>query len=63
MRSGIASAREVNAPPRSRKLKAEAWTYSKLKAKEAGGEAFFKERDGKLREHNTYGNDPYLSNG
>ena len=42
---------------------AEAWAYSKSKAKESGGEAFLKGRDGKLRERNTYGKDPYPPKG
>lgn len=42
---------------------AEAWDYSKSKAKESGGEAFLKGRDGKIRERNTYGKDPYPPKG
>jgi hypothetical protein len=42
---------------------AEAWAYSKSKAKEAGGEAFLKRRDGKIRERNTYDKDPYPPKG
>lgn len=38
---------------------AEAWIHSKSKARELGGEAFLKGRDGKIRERNTYGKDPY----
>lgn len=42
---------------------AEAWDYSKSKAKESGCEAFLKGRDGKIRERNTYGKDPYPPKG
>ena len=42
---------------------AEAWTYSKGQAKDAGGEAFLKGRNGKIRERNTYGKDPYPPKG
>ena len=42
---------------------AEAWRYSKSKAKESGGEAFLKGRDGKIRARNTYGKDPYPPKG
>jgi hypothetical protein len=37
---------------------AAAWAYSRGKAKDSGGEAFLKGRDGKIRERNTYGDDP-----
>ena len=42
---------------------AEAWDHSKSKAKESGGEAFLKGRDGKIRERNTYGKDPFPPKG
>ena len=42
---------------------AEAWDYSKDKAKDAGGEAILKNREGLIRERNTYGNDPYPPEG
>jgi len=42
---------------------AEAWGYSKSKAKENGGEAILKGRDGQIRERNTYGKDPYPPKG
>lgn len=42
---------------------AEAWAYSKEKAKETGSEAFLKGRDGKIRERNTYGKDPHPPKG
>jgi hypothetical protein len=42
---------------------AEAWNYSKQWAAETKGEALLKGRDGKIRERNTYGNDPYPPKG
>lgn len=42
---------------------AEAWVYSKEKAESGRGEAFFKGRDGRVRERNTYGKDPYPPKG
>lgn len=42
---------------------AEAWAYSKSRAKESGGEAFLRNPDGKIRERNTYGKDPYPPKG
>lgn len=39
------------------------WAYSKSKAKESGGEAFLRNRDGKISERNTYGKDPYPPKG
>lgn len=42
---------------------AEAWAYSTEKSKETKGEAFLKGRDGKIRERNTYGKDPYPPKG
>jgi hypothetical protein len=42
---------------------AEAWTHSKQRAAETKGEALLKGRDGKIRERNTYGNDPYPPKG
>lgn len=42
---------------------AEAWQHSKQKAAEAKGEAVLKGRDGKIRERNSYGNDPYPPEG
>jgi len=42
---------------------AEAWDYSKDKAGAAKGEAYLKGRDGKIRERNTYGKDPYPPKG
>ena len=40
-----------------------AWDYSKSQAKKSGGEAFLKGRDGKIRERNTYGKDPFPPKG
>lgn len=42
---------------------AEAWEYSKDHARAEGGEAFLKNREGKIRERNTYGEDPYPPKG
>lgn len=42
---------------------AEAWDYSKSHAREQKGEAFLKGRDHKIRERNTYGNDPHPPKG
>ena len=42
---------------------AAAWAYSKVKAREPGGESFLKGRDGELRERNTYGKDPHPQKG
>ena len=44
-------------------VQADAWSHSKQKAKEAKGEAFLKGRNGKIRERNTYGNDPHPPKG
>lgn len=45
-------------PSKVTDTQAEAWKYSKEQAKDEGGEAFLKGRDGLIRERNTYGNDP-----
>jgi len=42
---------------------ADAWKYAKNKARSSKGEAFLKGRDGKIRERNTYGNDPHPPKG
>lgn len=42
---------------------AEAWKHSKQRATDAKGEALLKGRDGKIRERNTYGKDPYPPKG
>ena len=42
---------------------AEAWAHSKQRAAETKGEALLKGRDGKIRERNTYGKDPYRPKG
>jgi len=39
------------------------WKYAKDKARDTKGEAFLKGRDGKIRERNTYGNDPHPPKG
>lgn len=41
----------------------DAWAHSRGKAAESKGEAFLKGRDGKIRERNTYGKDPYPPKG
>lgn len=41
----------------------DAWAHSREKATETKGEAFLKGRDGKIRERNTYGKDPYPPKG
>ena len=33
----------------------EAWAHSRSRATETGGEAILKDRDGKIRERNSYG--------
>jgi hypothetical protein len=42
---------------------AEAWQRNKELGKESGGEAFLKGRDNKIRERNSYGDDPYPPKG
>ncbi|MEM9740975.1 MAG: DUF2188 domain-containing protein [Pseudomonadota bacterium] len=42
---------------------AEAWEYSKQKARENKGEAYLKGENGRIRERNTYGYDPRRSKG
>ena len=42
---------------------AEAWEDSRQRAREKRGEAFLKGRDGKIRERNSYGNDPHPPKG
>lgn len=42
---------------------AEAWEYSKDRARNQKGEAFLKGRDNQIRERNTYGNDPHPPKG
>ena len=42
---------------------AEAWKHSKQRATDTKGEALLKGRDGKIRERNTYGKDPYPPKG
>jgi len=42
---------------------AEAWQYSKDHARKDKGEAFLKGTDHKIRERNTYGNDPFPPKG
>jgi len=42
---------------------ADSWDYTKDRARNAGGEAFLKGRDNRIRERNSYGNDPYPPEG
>ena len=42
---------------------AEAWSETKQRARESGGEAFLQGQDGQIRERNTYGKDPIRSKG
>lgn len=42
---------------------AEAWKHSKQRVADTKGEALLKGRDGKIRERNTYGKDPYPPKG
>lgn len=37
---------------------AEAWKETRDRARDAGGEAFLHNKEGKIRERNTYGHDP-----
>ena len=42
---------------------AEAWEHSMEMARKSKGEAYLKGTDGKIRERNTYGNDPHPPRG
>lgn len=42
---------------------ADAWTEAKGRAKQNGGEAYLQNRQGQIRERNTYGYDPEKSKG
>jgi len=42
---------------------AEAWEHSKGVARAKGGEAYLKGENGRIRERNTYGNDPRKTKG
>ena len=42
---------------------AEAWAEARERAKDAGGEAYLQNRQGQIRERNTYGYDPENSKG
>ncbi|AGI67858.1 hypothetical protein OAN307_c22340 [Octadecabacter antarcticus 307] len=42
---------------------AEEWERNKELARESGGEAFLTNREHKIRERNTYGNDPRKTKG
>jgi len=41
----------------------EAWAFSKNQARDNKGEAYLKNEQGKIRERNTYGNDPRKTKG
>jgi len=41
----------------------DSWDYTQDKARESGGEAYLKNKKGKIRERNTYGKDPYPPKG
>ena len=45
------------------RTQAEAWKDAKRLAKLSKGEAILKGEDGKIRERNSYGNDPYPPRG
>ena len=45
------------------RTQAEAWDHTRAKAKKAGGEAFLKNKKGRIRLRNTYGSDPYPPKG
>ena len=42
---------------------AEAWEHTKDQARGTKGEAFLKNREGRIRERNTYGKDPRRTKG
>lgn len=42
---------------------AEAWKHSKEQARQDGGEAYLQNRQGQIRERNTYGHDPRETKG
>ncbi len=42
---------------------ADAWEYTKDRARSSQGEAYLKGQNGQIRERNTYGNDPKKSKG
>ncbi|MCS6626774.1 DUF2188 domain-containing protein [Roseibacterium beibuensis] len=41
----------------------EAWEHTREAARQDGGEAFLQGRNGRIRERNTYGDDPYPPEG
>lgn len=41
----------------------QAWTETKSRARDAGGEAYLQGENGQIRERNTYGHDPKSSRG
>jgi hypothetical protein len=42
---------------------ADAWQETRRRARGAGGEAYLKGKDGKIRARNTYGTDPFPPKG
>lgn len=41
----------------------ESWDYTRERAKDSRGEAFLKNKKGRIRERNTYGRDPFPPKG
>lgn len=40
-----------------------AWQETRQRARDAGGEAYLQDREGHIRERNTYGRDPTITKG
>ncbi len=45
------------------RTQSEAWMETKSRARDAGGEAYLQNREGQIRERNTYGHDPRKTKG
>jgi hypothetical protein len=45
------------------RTQAEAWIETKSRARDAGGEAYLQNSQGRIRERNTYGHDPKKTKG
>ncbi|MBD2842938.1 DUF2188 domain-containing protein [Erythrobacter rubeus] len=45
------------------KTQAEAWAETKSRARDAQSEAYLQNQEGRIRERNTYGNDPRKTKG
>lgn len=41
----------------------ESWDYSRSQAKDGSGEAYLQNKQGQIRERNSYGNDPFPPKG